>query len=179
MEQYQYDIFKTQWGWFGLLGSEQGLVRTCLPVAHKEAVRSRILSDIPNAERTKTAFSVLKKLIVGYYRGLSVDFCDVDVQLEGSSEFQRNILSILQKISYGRTVSYSQLAKLAGKTKAARAIGTVMAGNPLPLIIPCHRVIKADGTLGQFSATGGIDTKKRMLDLEKMGLKPKNHLRDV
>jgi O-6-methylguanine DNA methyltransferase len=167
MEQYQYDIFRTQWGWFGLLGCQQGLVRTCLPVAHKKAVQSRLLSDIPNAEWSKNAFSALKILIDDYYKGSRVDFSDVDVCLADYSEFQQRVLTSLQIISYGEIISYSQLASLTGSPKAARAVGRVMAQNPLPLIIPCHRVIKADGSPGQFTAPGGADTKKRMLDLEK------------
>jgi methylated-DNA-[protein]-cysteine S-methyltransferase len=167
MEQYQYAIFRTQWGWFGLLGSEQGLLRTCLPVSHKGAVQSRMLSDVPNAERSKKAFSVLKMEIESYYEGSPVDFGNVKVRFDGFSEFQRKVLTTLRTIRYGETVSYSQLAQLAGRPKAARAIGRVMAKNPLPLIIPCHRVIKADGSPGLFSAAGGADTKKRMLDLEK------------
>lgn len=167
MEQYQYTIFKTQWGWFGLLGSERGLVRTCLPVAHKEAVQCRLLSDAPTALWSKRAFSVLKDEIIDYYGGLPVDFSNVEVQLEGFSGFQQHALKTLQTVTHGITISYGQLARLAGNPKAARAIGTAMASNPLPLIIPCHRVIKSDGTLGMFSAPGGIETKKRMLDLEK------------
>jgi O-6-methylguanine DNA methyltransferase len=143
------------------------LVRTCLPVAHKEAVQSRLLSDIPNAERSKKAFSVLKNAIEDYYKGSPADFGNVEVYLGDTSDFQRKVLTTLQTISYGEMISYSQLAKLAGSPKAARAIGMVMAQNPLPLIIPCHRVIKADGSVGQFSAAGGTDTKKRMLDLER------------
>ena len=127
MEQYQYDIFRTQWGWFGLLGSERGLVRTCLPVAHKEAVQSRLLSDIPNAERSKNAFSALKISIEDYYKGSPADFGNVEVYLGDTSDFQRKVLTTLQTISYGEIVSYSQLAKLAGSPKAARAIGMVMA----------------------------------------------------
>jgi len=167
MGKYQYTVFRTQWGWFGLLGGEQGLVRTCLPVAHKEAVQSRLLSDIPNAEWSKNAFSALKISIEDYYKGSPADFGNVKVYLGDSSDFQRKVLTTLQTISYGEIVSYSQLARLAGSSKAARAIGMVMAQNPLPLIIPCHRVIKADGSVGQFSAEGGTDTKRRMLDLER------------
>ena len=166
-KQYQYAIFKTQWGWFCVLGSEQGLVRTCLPVTYKEAMRSRMLSDFPGAERSKTAFSALQKAIESYYKGSVVDFSDVKISLDGLSEFQQTVLTALRTISYGNTVSYTQLAKLANSPKAARAIGTVMAQNPLPLIIPCHRVIKADGSPGLFSAAGGTNTKSRMLELEK------------
>ena len=85
MEKYQYDIFKTRWGWFGLLGSEQGMLRTCLPIAHKEAVKSRMLTDIPSALRSKNAFSVLQKAIEDYYKGVSVDFSDVEVCFDGLS----------------------------------------------------------------------------------------------
>ena len=167
MKQYRYAIFRTQWGWFGLLGSERGIVRTYLPDAQKEAVQSRILSDFPGSKQTKTAFSALKKSIEDYYQGSPVDFGNVEVCLADSSEFQQRVLTTLRTISYGEIVSYSQLAKLAGSSKAVRAIGMVMAQNPLPLIIPCHRVIKADGSIGQFSAAGGTDTKKKMLNLEK------------
>lgn len=156
-----------QWGWFGLLGSEQGLVRTCLPDTHKEAVQSRMLSDFPGSERSKKAFSVLQKAIEDYYKGAAVDFGNVKICLDGLSEFQRTVLTALRTINYGNTVSYAQLAKLANSPRATRAIGTVMAQNPLPLIVPCHRVIKADGSPGLFSAAGGTDTKKRMLELEK------------
>jgi len=166
-KQYQYAIFRTQWGWFGILGGEQGLVRTYLPVAHKEGVQSRLLSDFPGAERAKKAFSVLQKLIEDYYEGLPVDFSNVEIRLNGLSEFRRNVLTALRTISYGNTASYTQLAKLANSPRAARAIGTIMAQNPLPLIVPCHRVIKADSTPGQFSSSGGTKTKIRMLELEK------------
>ncbi|MEN8127150.1 MAG: methylated-DNA--[protein]-cysteine S-methyltransferase [Planctomycetota bacterium] len=167
MKNCQYNIFRTQWGWFGLLGNEQGVIRTCLPVANKEAVQGRLLSGFPDAEQSTTAFSILKKRILAYYEGSAEDFRDVAVCLEDRSEFQQKILSILRTVSYAETVSYRQLAQLAGNPKAARAIGSVMAQNPLPLIIPCHRVIKSDGTIGQFSAPGGTNAKKRMLQLEK------------
>ncbi|MDH4201892.1 MAG: methylated-DNA--[protein]-cysteine S-methyltransferase [Phycisphaerae bacterium] len=165
-QPYFYDIFKTHWGWFGLLGNENGLIRTCLPVAHKEAVQGRMLSDIPNAERSKTAFLMLETQIHYYYRGQPVDFSDVNVRLDGFSKFQQKVLAVLRTVKYGETVSYGQLAKLSGNPKAARAIGSVMAANPLPLIIPCHRVIRADGAPGDFSAPGGTETKIRMLNLE-------------
>lgn len=167
MKSYQYDIFKTRWGWFGLLGSENGLIRTCLPVARKEAVQGRMLSDVPNAKRSKNAFSVQEKRIQDYYKGQPVDFSDVRVCLDGFSEFQQTVLVALRTVKYADVVTYGQIAQLAGSPKAARAIGSTMAANPLPLIIPCHRVIKADGTPGHFTAPGGTDTKTKMLELEK------------
>ncbi|MHC4292079.1 MAG: methylated-DNA--[protein]-cysteine S-methyltransferase [Planctomycetota bacterium] len=169
MENYQYSIFKTRWGWFGLLGSDKGLVRTCLTIANKEAVIKRMLSDMPDAKQSTRGFSVLKKAIQEYYKGTPIDFSDARICLDGFTEFQQKALATLRKVKYGKTLSYSDLAKLAGNPKAARAIGSVMAANPLPLIIPCHRVIRTDGVIGQFSAAGGQNTKKRMLKLENQG----------
>ena len=166
-KQCQYNIFKTQWGWFGILGGERGLVRTCLPAAHKEFVQSRMLSDFPTAKRSKKAFSALQKAITSYYKGIPADFSDIPVCLDELSEFRLQVLTTLRTISYGKRISYSQLAQLAGNPTATRAIGALMGQNPLPLIIPCHRVIKADGSPGQFTAPGGTDTKIRMLELEK------------
>lgn len=169
MQHYQYSIFKTRWGWFGLLGCEKGLLRTCLPMAFKEAVQQRLLSDIEGAEPAKKDFRALEKQILTYYKGKQVDFSNVSVCLEGLTDFQQQVLTTLRKVRYGRTISYANLARRVKNSKASRAIGAVMAANPLPLIIPCHRVIKSDGSLGFFSAAGGVDTKKRMLDLEKQG----------
>jgi methylated-DNA-[protein]-cysteine S-methyltransferase len=166
-KQYQYSIFKTRWGWFGLLGCENGLVRTCLSVAFQEAVQQRLLSGIEGAIPAKKTYRSLEKDITSYYEGRCVDFSGVLVCLDGLTEFQKNILTILRTVKHGQTVSYGDLARKANCPRGARAIGTVMALNPLPLIIPCHRVIKQDGSLGFFSAAGGIETKTRMLDLEK------------
>ncbi|MCI0498388.1 MAG: methylated-DNA--[protein]-cysteine S-methyltransferase [Planctomycetales bacterium] len=166
-KQYQYSVFKTQWGWFGLLGCENGLVRTCLPVAFQEAVQQRLLSGIEGAVPAKKAYRPIEKDITAYYKGRYVDFGTVPVCLDGLTEFQRNILTILRIVTYGKTIGYGDLAQQSNCPRGARAIGTVMAINPLPLIIPCHRVIKQDGSLGYFSAAGGVDTKQRMLDLEK------------
>ncbi|MHC4882211.1 MAG: methylated-DNA--[protein]-cysteine S-methyltransferase [Planctomycetota bacterium] len=169
MENCRYNIFKTRWGWFGLLGNERGILRTYLPMASKESIQKRVLSDCPDAKPSKTAFSMLETRIRAYYEGNSDGFQDVGICLDDFTEFQQQVLTTLRKITYGKRISYGDLAKRAGRPGAARAIGSVMAANPLPLIIPCHRVIKADGSPGQFSAPGGIKIKKRMLGLENKG----------
>ena len=168
MADYKYSIFKTRWGWFGLVGGKRGLIRTCLPVCHKEDAKGQLLSGFFNAEPAKSPFSALETSIQDYYMGTAVNFSKVKVCLDGFSEFQANVLTALRTIKYGKTVSYCQMAQLAGNPKGARAIGGVMAKNPLPLIIPCHRVVRADGLAGQFSAAGGKETKIRMLELEKI-----------
>ena len=86
MKNCRYNIFRTRWGWFGLLASEHRIMRTCLPMAHKGAVQSRLLLGVPNAKRPKTAFSVLETRIQAYYEGNSDSFQDVDVYLDGLSD---------------------------------------------------------------------------------------------
>ena len=86
--------------------------------------------------------------------------------VNGFSLFAAKVLTACRTIKFGQTTTYGQLAKMAGSPKAARAVAGVMAKNPLPLIIPCHRVLQANNKLGGFSAPGGIELKKSMLELE-------------
>lgn len=79
------------------------------------------------------------------------------------------VLEGLRKVEWGRTVTYKDIASSMGRPGSARAIGMVMSKNPIPLIIPCHRVIRSGGGLGGFSGPGGVDMKKRMLRLEGSG----------
>ena len=83
------------------------------------------------------------------------------------TEFQKSVLSICRKVGYGKTVSYSYLAERVGKPRAIRAAASAIAANPVPLIIPCHRILCKDGKLGGFSAIGGVTTKSRLLRLEQ------------
>ena len=166
-QDIQYSIFKTRWGWFGLLGTENALFRSCLPVAFKEAVERRLLTGIENPIPAKKTFKPIEKDIIAYYKGIFVDFNAVAVRFEGLTDFQQKVLTTLRSVSYGKdSLVTVNLARLADCPRGGRAIGTVMALNPLPLIIPCHRVIRADGSLGYFSAAGGVDTKQKMLNLE-------------
>lgn len=142
-------------------------MRTQLPDTEKEAVKKRLLEGVKGAKQTKNTFSALKTEILRYYQGHLVNFRDIRVQIDDFTPFQQRALMALRKVKPGKTVTYGQLAEIAGSPHAGRAIGSVMAANPLPLVIPCHRVIKSDGSLGNFSSPGGPQTKKRMLDHEK------------
>jgi O-6-methylguanine DNA methyltransferase len=104
----------------------------------------------------------------GYFIGAISDFSDIKVSFEGLREFPERVLKALRKVSAGRAVSYGQLAELAGCPKGGRAVGTILKKNPVPLIIPCHRVIKADGSLGNFMGNEprGSYFKEKMLQLE-------------
>lgn len=162
-----YAIFKTRWGWFGLLGGDNGLIRSCLPGLDKANTKSRLLAGIEGVKQAQSDFACITEDIKDYYEGTYVDFSKSVVDLTNLTAFQQAVLTALRSIKHGKKISYGNLAKKSGSPNAARAIGSVMAINPIPLIIPCHRVIRSDGTIGQFSATGGTQTKKCMLELEK------------
>ena len=100
-----------------------------------------------------------------YFAGRRKEF-DLPLAPEGTA-FQRNVWKCLQSIPYGATISYAELARRAGNPKAARAVGSANGRNQIPIVIPCHRVIAADGTLGGFG--GGLTVKQQLLDLESGG----------
>jgi len=166
----KYTIFKTKWGYFGIAGNKSELVRTCLPTT-KERVNRLLLKDLKNAEYDRTLFDELAEQISAYYEGSYVNFDkDIPAALEDFSEFGTAVLNACRDITFGETRSYAQLAEKAGRPGAARAVGGVLARNPLPLIIPCHRVSCSNGGLGGFSAFGGVTVKKKMLELEKTSI---------
>jgi methylated-DNA-[protein]-cysteine S-methyltransferase len=105
-------------------------------------------------------------MITQYFDGGVVDFSHVQADLSDATDFQRRVLTACKRIEYGQTVSYGDLAKAVGQPKASRAAGAALATNPIPLVIPCHRVIGSSGEMVGFSAEQGTRLKKRLLDLE-------------
>jgi len=163
----KYAIFKTSWGLFGIAGTDKYLLRTHLPARSRKIVEKQLLKGLEKPRREPKYLLSLQKRIKDYLEGKKPDdFADIPIKIQLTGNFSRKTLAACRKIKYAQTISYSQLAHLAGNPKAARAVGGALAKNPLPLIIPCHRVIRSDGTLGGFSATGGQTTKKRLLELD-------------
>ena len=99
--------------------------------------------------------------------GEVTDFSDIQIDDSYGTIFQRRVLQACRAIPWGETRTYGQLAESAGRPGAARAVGSVMAGNRVPLLVPCHRVVPATGGLGGFSAPQGVTMKRRLLKLEK------------
>jgi methylated-DNA-[protein]-cysteine S-methyltransferase len=164
----KYVIFPTRWGYFGLAGTESALSRTCLPARASGTVKSQLLKNLSDARFDRDLFKALQEQIMAYFEGSGVNFSrEVSVALDGLSEFSRLVLTTCRDVEFGRTVTYAELARNSGRPAASRAVGDALAKNPLPLIIPCHRVIRADGKMGGFSALGGVTLKKKMLDLER------------
>jgi O-6-methylguanine DNA methyltransferase len=122
---------------------------------------------VSSIKRDKNLFKALQEQIIAYFEGVCVNFSrSIPVELGGFSSFTHSVLTTCRDIKFGQTINYSTLAKKLGRSAAARAVGNALAKNPLPLIIPCHRVIRSDGVIGGFSAPGGKNLKVKLLQHE-------------
>jgi methylated-DNA-[protein]-cysteine S-methyltransferase len=106
----------------------------------------------------------LARRVVSYFAGASDDFLDVELDLEGATDFEQALTEALRRVPRGETVTYGELAALAGRPNAQRAAGTFCARNRFGLVVPCHRVVAADG-LGSYGSLG-VNYKRRLLELE-------------
>ena len=165
---FKYAIFLTTWGWAGFVVDRKGLRIFVLPEEGKEDVLFKIKKELKcnNLFEDNRGWENLIQKVKEYYTGKKVDFIDCQLNLDNYTNFQKEILQIVKKIPYGEIRSYKEAAEAAGYPRAYRAVGNTMRNNPLPLIIPCHRVIKSDGGLGGFSGKEGIALKRKMIDLE-------------
>lgn len=168
----QHAIIETSWGYFGIAGTDEALCRACLPVETPDIARRVLLDGLKiTADRLAYQPDLLPSLqtrILAYFNSQNVDFSTgITVDLGKLGNFDRAVLQACSRIAFGRTMTYGQLAQTAGYPGSARAVGNALARNPIPLIIPCHRVLRSDGGLGGFSAIGSTDLKKRLLDLER------------
>ena len=149
----------TRMGRFQLLASERGLRVVYWPGEDKKGGRRR--ADGENKDLQITA-----KEFAHYFEGKRVKF-SAKLDLSGLSPFAQTVLRALAKVPYGKTITYGELARRAGSPKAARAVGSILASNPLPIVIPCHRVIAGEGSLGGFRAPGGLKLKRKLLRMER------------
>lgn len=158
-----YVIFNTSAGWVGILGSRAGLLRVTLPQRSPEGIFQQPGSSPNQAVLSPQRFQNLMECFRAYFDGHKVDFPD-RLDLSQATAFQREVWQATRLIPYGETRSYTWVAEQIKKPKAARAVGQAMGKNPLPVIIPCHRVLASNGGLGGFS--GGLEMKGFLLHLE-------------
>ena len=160
-----YTCFDTPWGYFGLAATDRGPCGAILPTGSRRKAERLARRRWPEAGHQPGLLPDLQAKIVAYYAGKRVRF-DAALDLDGLTEFRQAVLRACARIAYGVTRTYSELAAEVGSPAASRAVGGAMAHNPIPLIVPCHRVVAVGGRLGGFSAEGGLATKTRMLQLE-------------
>ena len=163
-------IFDTALGAFGIGWTEAGVARLQLPGLARDALHQRINRDGAAPGEPSRAVAAVIDRIEDYAEGEAVDFSDVPLDLQAVSDFNRRCYALLLQIGWGATTSYGALARQLGDVGLSRAVGAAMGANPVPLIIPCHRVLASDGKAGGFSAPGGAEAKRRMLALE--GVEP-------
>ncbi|MDX6353866.1 MAG: methylated-DNA-[protein]-cysteine S-methyltransferase [Streptomyces sp.] len=159
-----YRTLDTPAGQLLLAATDQGLVRVAYAVQDHEAVLRQLADRVsPRILRAPGRLDEAARQIDGYFARRREDF-ELPLDWRLSTGFRREVLAHLPAIGYGRTESYAQVAVAAGSPRAVRAVGTACATNPLPLIVPCHRVVRSDGSPGGYA--GGPDAKRILLDLE-------------
>ena len=160
-----YAILKTSLGWCGIIYGRHGLIKIYLPGMKKEKLKKNIHSYNKSIVEHTGKIKILARNICSYFKGKNVRL-NLPVDMKTMTEFEKKVYKQAMKISFGKVKSYKWLAEKAGIPNGARAVGNALSKNPVPLIIPCHRVIKSDGRLGGFSAPGGILIKRKMLSIE-------------
>jgi methylated-DNA-[protein]-cysteine S-methyltransferase len=139
-----------------------------LPEQSDDDTRARLRRRHPRAQErapNDVASRAIER-ITALLRGERVDLADVALDMDSVPEFHRRVLEVARAIAPGHTSTYGDIAVRLGQSDAARAVGEALGRNPFPIIVPCHRVLAANGKLGGFSAHGGAATKRRMLIIE-------------
>ena len=162
-QELSYAIFDTAAGWMSVLGSPAGLLRTTLPQSSADDARQALGASITRADESPRHFQDLIERFQTYFRGQKIAFPD-RLDFGKATSFQRRVWEAARLISYGETRSYGWIAVQIKNPGAARAVGQALGRNPLPVIVPCHRVLSGNGELGGF--TGGLEVKKRLLTQE-------------
>ena len=150
-------------GWVGVLASAKGLLGTTLPQRSEQEARQLLNDGVNSATWSPYLFDDLVERLKAYFSGRRRTFPD-ELDLSRATPFQRKVWETTRLIPYGETRSYFWVAEQIKKPGAGRAVGQALGSNPLPVIIPCHRVVASDGRLGGFS--GGLEVKEHLLWLE-------------
>ena len=166
---HRHFVFATASGFCGIAWNDAGITRFQLPAKSADAAERMLLRRAPGARPGVPPAAVSEAVAAAkrYFEGEETDFSQLQLDLDGQDDFCQRVYAAARRLKWGQTTTYGALAKeLGGGPEAARDVGQAMARNPIPLIIPCHRVLAAGGKLGGFSAPGGAASKKHMLGLE-------------
>ncbi len=158
-------IFKSSWGWMGISETSKGIDSVALPKGSKREVESnlRSVNGEPFEEGTSSRLKEAQHQLLGYLDGKQDTFT-VPLDLTRGTPFQRRVWRVLQRVPYGKLRSYQWIASRVGGRHYARAVGSAVGANPLPVVIPCHRIVAQDASLGGFSC--GLPMKRKLLTLE-------------
>lgn len=158
-----YAFLDTALGQMGLGWTRTGLARLSLPGGN---IADRVTRWGRAGEPTAAIVEIMER-VVAYASGAETEFADLELDLSAAPEFHRRTYEDIRGLKWGQTATYGEIARRLGDLQLSRAVGQAMAANPIPLIIPCHRVMGSGGKSGGFSAPGGVTTKMRMLAMEQ------------
>ncbi|MBA4391512.1 MAG: methylated-DNA--[protein]-cysteine S-methyltransferase [Syntrophus sp. (in: bacteria)] len=163
LDLIEYTFFESQTDIISVVSKNGSIISLDIRPENTYEAKKRLSTLYPEGRQSDKPFRKIQLLLDRYLKGRKVEF-DIDIDISGESPFTQKVLLELRKIPYGQLRSYLSIGKQLGYAMAARAVGQAVKRNPIPIIIPCHRVIREDGSLGGFSL--GIEIKKRLLVLE-------------
>jgi methylated-DNA-[protein]-cysteine S-methyltransferase len=169
MATTDYALFETAIGACAIAWGPRGILGVQLPEDSEAATRTRLRRRFPQPHESPPSADVGSVIdqIVMLLRGEAMDLSEVRLDMGGIAPFNARVYEIARKIPPGETRTYGEIARELGVPDKAREVGHALGKNPFPIIVPCHRVLGADGKAGGFSAPGGVDTKLRMLSIER------------
>jgi methylated-DNA-[protein]-cysteine S-methyltransferase len=165
---YSFALFDTAIGTCGIVWTSRGIAGVQVHNASERATRASLLRRFPDAQEVAPLPAVQRAIdgIVALLRGEPSDLSDVTIDVDKVPEFNRKVYDIARSIPPGATLTYGEIAERLGDKLLARDVGQALGQNPIPLIVPCHRVLAAGGKTGGFSAPGGVVSKLRLLTIE-------------
>jgi len=165
----QVASFASELGWMAVVGAGATIKQLVFGYPSRAAAWHALDATLAAQAQAGNWWPSLVDRLREYAAGARVDFGDVPLELDHLTPFQRRVMKNCRDISYGQTCSYGELAARSGSARAARAVGNTMAVNRFPIIVPCHRVINSDGSIGKYSYSGpdGPQMKIRLLSMER------------
>lgn len=163
-----FALFDTPIGACGIAWSEAGLLATRLPEADGARIGAGLARRFPALAETAMPprVAAIAERIAAHLGGARVDYAEVALDETGVGDWELGVYRVAAAIPPGQTRTYGELARLLGRPDAAQAVGQALGRNPWPIVIPCHRILAADGGTGGFSAPGGAATKLKLLEIE-------------
>ena len=163
MDEEHFVVYESSIGYIIIVTRNGKVVSLDVKGGGMYEARKAVLTLYPDATESMASCKTIRTLLDRYLQGRKVDF-EIELDISCLGGFTQKVLNELMNIPYGETRTYGWLARKVGKPGAARAVGQALKRNPIPIIIPCHRVIRDDGTIGGFSM--GVNIKERLLALE-------------
>jgi methylated-DNA-[protein]-cysteine S-methyltransferase len=168
MSELHFALFETAIGRCGIVWSKRGIVAVRFPERGENAVRNRIVRRFPDAREAAPPEIMQRAIadIIALLSGEARDLRHIEIDLGGAPDFNRRVYEVARTIPPGKTLSYGEVAERLGDRNLARDVAQILGQNPVPIIVPCHRVMAAGRKTGGFSVPGGVQTKLRLLSIE-------------